>query len=290
MMGRMRSIVLGAALAATSLVACRRPEPPEPSHTETSATAPAAPPASGKPSSASKLVGVDGIAAWDALSADERAKVAATPIVYLHQSVGQDLEDGAEAAGMKFEYYGKDARDVAPGPNGGLFNDVGPIDNGKPLEKLALVEAIAKRHAGKLRIMAFSFGYADVRDADLARVEAEYERVAESVKRSGAVMVHVTPPLVYDVGENRPKMAMRAWMLAKFAKEPIFDLQDVESRDGGARCEQGGVWRICPSVRSTTACPSKSQGVDNDGQGHICERKAKSLAKALLYTFAVARR
>lgn len=284
----MRRALVGLSIA-LGIVGCRRPDPPEPSRPAASASAAGAT----TPAAAPKVggaVGVDGIAGWDALPASEKARVASTPILYLHQSVGQDLEDGAEAVGVKFQYYGKDATGVAPGPNGGLFADVGPIDNGKPFEKLALIERLAARHAGKLRVMAFSFGYADVRDSDLARVQAEYERVAGAVKRSGAVMVHVTPPLVFDVAENRPKMAMRTWMLARFAGEPIFDLQDVESRDGAARCEVGGVWRICPSVRSTAACPSKSQGVDGDGQGHLCERKAAVLAKALLYTFALATR
>lgn len=300
---RRRVAVLALAAAASSAAAlsgCRRPEPPEP--TPPSATVVAPRPAEGKPSAApapapspssvaaaGKVIGEAGIAAWDALGAAEKAKLRSTPLVYLHQSVGQDLEDGAEALGMKLEYYGKDAAHPAS-PSGGLFNDVGPIDNGKPLEKLALVEAIAKRHQGKLKVLAFSFGYADVRDADLARVEAEYARVAAAVKKTGAVMVHVTPPLVYDVAENPPKMKMRAWMLSTFAGDPIFDLQDLESREGGARCEQGGVWRICPSVRSTAGCPSKGQGVDNDGQGHLCEKKAAVLAKAMLYAFALAAR
>lgn len=231
-------------------------------------------------------IGLAGIVAWDALSAADKAKVKASPAIYLHQSVGQDLEDGAAANGFKFEYYGPGASAVAAGPNGGLFNDVGPIDNGKPMEKLALVEKIAKRHQGKLKVMAFSFGYADVRDEDLAKVEAEYVRVAAEVKKTGARMVHVTPPLVFDVAENAPKMKMRTWMLSTFASEPIFDLQDIESLDGGKRCEVAGVWQICQANRSTAACPSKEQGIDGAGQGHLCSKKAAVFAKALLYALA----
>lgn len=229
------------------------------------------------------VIGPSGIAAWDALSADARERVKMAPSIYLHQSVGQDLEDGAAAVGFAFQYYGPNATSVEPGLNGGLFNDVGPIDNGKPMEKLALVEKIAKGHAGKLKVLAFSFGYADVRDADLADVQREYQRVASAVAKTGARMLHVTPPLVFDVAENGAKMKMRSWMLATFAGEPIFDLQDIESLDGGKRCEVGGVWRICQANRSTAACPSKTQGVDGDGQGHLCATKAADFAKALLY-------
>jgi len=232
------------------------------------------------------VIGASGIAAWDALSAADKAKLKASPSIYVHQSVGQDLEDGAESLGFKFEYYGPGASSVAAGPNGGLFNDVGPIDNGKPMEKLALIEKIAKRHQGKLKVLAFSFGYADVRDEDLAKVEAEYVRVASEVRKTGARLLHVTPPLVFDVAENGPKMKMRTWMLSTFASETIFDLQDIESQDGGKRCEVSGVWRICQANRSTTACPSKGQGVDGDGQGHLCSKKAAVFAKALLYALA----
>lgn len=260
-----------------------------PESASTGAMAASATSAAAPSGGAAGLVGPRGIAAWDALPEKEKAKLKGTTAIYLHQSVGQDLEDGAEAIGWKFEYYGPNATSVAPGPNGGLFNDVGPIDNGKPFEKLTLVSSIAKRHQGKLGVLAFSFGYADVRDEDLAKVEAEYVKVAKAIRATGAKLVHVTPPLVYDVAENRPKMAMRTWMLSTFANETIFDLQDIESLDAGKRCEVSGVWRICPSNRSTAACPSKGQGVDGDGQGHLCAAKAATFAKALLYSLASAR-
>lgn len=253
--------------------------------------APGAPAASGAAAgTAGGVIGLPGIAAWDALPAAEKARLKTSPAVYLHQSVGQDLEDGAEALGFKFNYYGPGASAVEAGLNGGLFNDVGPIDNGKPIEKLALVLKIAKLHRGTLKVIGFSFGYADVRDEDLARVETEYLRIAKEVRATGARLFHVTPPLVFDVAENPPKMKMRTWMLATFAGEPIFDLQDIESQDGGKRCEVGGVWRICPANRSTSACPSKSQGIDNDGQGHLCSKKAAVFARALLVAVARAGR
>lgn len=279
------------AVVLVSLVGCDRLAAKRDDATPVPVTSAATPPGAPAPGTAAapaggNVVGVAGIAAWDALPAAEKAKVKASSSVYLHQSVGQDLEDGAEEIGWKFSYYGKDADKVEAGPNGGLFNDVGPIDNGKPIEKLDLVGKVAKRHAGKLKAVAFSFGYADVRDSDLAQVEAHYVKVATAVRATGARMVHVTPPLVFDVAENGPKMKMRTWMLATFPGDVIYDLQDIESMDGGKRCEVGGVWRICQANRSSAACPSKGQGVDNDGQGHLCSKKAAQFAKALLYALA----
>lgn len=282
------------AVALVALLACdpRGKAQNEAPSANSAVAAPGAPaPAPVPVSAAAAPAGVSGpaaIAQWDALGAAEKQKLKSTTAIYLHQSVGQDLEDGAEELGFKFGYYGPNADGVDPGVNGGLFNDVGPVDNGKPFEKLALVTRIAKKHAGKLKVLAFSFGYADVRDEDLAKVEAAYVDAAKQVKAAGVRLLHVTPPLVYDVAENGAKMKMRTWMLSTFANEPIFDLQDIESLDQGKRCEAGGVWRICQSNRSSAACPSKGQGVDSDGQGHLCSKKAAVFSKALLHALVKA--
>lgn len=291
-------LLVGAALA--SQVGCNQTKDPAPA----AATGPARPPAvtiapvttarpaattatpaAGAPArpSAAKVVGDGGVAAWDALPPAEKEKLRGFGTLFLHQSVGQDLEDGAEAAGFKFSYYGPDHR-LSPGLNGGIFVDVKPgLGNGNPAEKLAVFRDASLRNKAALRVVAMKFGYADVRASDLAATQAQYQRTAGELRGAGLRVLHVTPPLVFDVAENAPKMAMRAWMLATFAGDVIFDLQDIESLSGGARCESGGVWRICPQVRSTASCPSKGQGVDGDGAGHLCERAAQRISRAFLY-------
>lgn len=234
------------------------------------------------------LVGQGGAAAWAKLSPAEVAHVKAVPFLYLHQSVGQDLEDGCEANGVKFEYFGPETTALAAGPNGGIFTDVGNVPNGEPFKKLDVVRKALKATKDAARIVSFSFGYADLRDADLPKVQVEYQKLVAEVKAKGARFLHVTPPLVYATEENPPKQKMRAFMLATFKDDVIFDLQDLESFDAGKRCEAGGVWRICPTIRSTAACSSKSQGIDGDGAGHLCERRAKEISKALLYAMHLA--
>ncbi len=232
----------------------------------------------------SNVVGNAGTSAWDSLSDKDAVKAFGT--LYLHQSVGQDLEDGAEALGYKFEYYGPDqqrGQATAQGLNGGIFTDVAGVANGAPMEKMAAVRKALAAHKSRLKVLFFSFGYADVQEQDLAAVEAAYAKLVADVKAAGLRMVHVTPPLVYSVAENPPKMKMRTWMLETFKGDTIFDLQDIESTQDGKRCEVGGVWRICPGNRSTAACPSKGQGIDEEGAGHICATRAKVFAKALLY-------
>lgn len=229
------------------------------------------------------MVGEAGVAAWDALPPAEKEKVRSFGTLFLHQSVGQDLEDGAEAAGFKFTYYGPDHA-ASSGLHGGIFVDVKPgLANGNPAEKLAVFRDAAVRNKASFRVASMKLGYADVREADRVQVQAQYAQTVAEVRKAGLRVLHVTPPLVFDPAENPPKIAMRTWMIATFPSDVIFDLQDLESQSGGTRCEVGGTWRICPQNRSTASCPSKSQGVDGDGAGHLCEKAAGRIAKAFLY-------
>ena len=118
---------------------------------------------------------------------------------------------------------------------------------------------------------------------------AQADGLAE-IRQRGTAVVHVTPPLVFDVAENPAKQTMRAWMLSQFAGDVILDFADLESTDPatGARCEEGGVWRICPGIRSREGCASEGQGIDGPGQGHLCAAEAKRLARALLFAIHLA--
>lgn len=298
----MRSLRL-VLLAALTSTACSAPAankaapPPTTAPTATPTTAPSTPAAARpEPSPAaarsvtpagsadSRVVGPSAIAAWDALSPGERERVKSIPTLFLHQSVGQDLEDGAKALGFPFEYYGPGQATIAAGLNGGIFVDVGAISNGDPKAKLA----VWREHVGKhpsLKVAVMKFGYADVLPDTLELAKREYLAAVAEIRKRGATVVHVTPPLVFDVAENPAKQTMRTWMLTQFAGDVVLDFADLESTDPatGARCEEGGVWRICPSIRSREGCASEGQGIDGPGQGHLCAAEAKRLAKALLF-------
>ena len=231
------------------------------------------------------VVGLDGVAAWDALPADQKARVNTTMrSFFLHQSVGGDLEDGAQAIGYKFEYADGHATSLANGLNGGLFS----ASNGDYAGKIAEFRNMALANRSGLGVAIMKFGYADIVADKLAGAQTDYLAAVNALRAQGIRVLHVTPPLVYNVPtENAPKMHMRTWMMSTFAQDTIFDLQDAESIDPatGARCERGGSWEICDAVRSTAACPSLNQGVDApSGQGHVCfNPHAQRLAKAFLY-------
>lgn len=235
------------------------------------------------------VVGLNGISAWDHLTATEKATVRGHRSFFLHQSVGQDLEDGAEANGFSFEWVASGQSSLAQGLNGGLFS----TSNGNPAGKIAEFRGLALRTASQLRVAIMKFGYADIVAGKAAGAQSGYLAAVNDIKAAGVRVLHVTPPFVYNVpSENATKMQTRAWMIQTFPDDVIFDLEDVESTEpsGGARCERGGSWEICNTIRSTSGCPSNSQGVDSaSGQGHICYNPhARNIAKAFLYAIYLA--
>ena len=244
----------------------------------------AAPPRDSGPPPTPGVVGVAGPAQWDALTAAQKGEVRGFRSAFLHQSVGGDLEDGAEGIGFRFNYITSSSTSLAAGLNGGLFS----TGNGNPSGKATEFRNMAVANKNTLRVAIMKFGYADVVAGNQATARSSYLAAVTAIKAQGVRVLHVTPPFVYNVpSENAPKMEMRTWMLSTFASDVIFDLQDIESTEpgSGARCQRGGSWEICNSVRSTSGCPSKNQGVDSaSGQGHICYNPhAQRIAKAFLF-------
>lgn len=237
--------------------------------------------------STTKLVGSAGIAAWDALAQSERNRVTSWNSLFIHQSVGQDMEDGTASNGYKAEYFAPGMLITTTNLYGGLFDG---ISNGDPMAKFSYFRTNALANKANLRLAVFKFGYADIESATLNAVQTGYKAMVDELKSNGIRVMHVTPPLIFDTNYNTPKMQMRSWMQTTFPDDVIFDLQDIESRTDavGARCEQNGVWQICSDIRSTPACPSKGQGIDTVGQGHLCFSAATKISKAFLYALYLA--
>jgi hypothetical protein len=233
------------------------------------------------------VVGLSGIEAWDKLSATEKSRVTGWNSLFVHASVGGDLEDGCQNNGYKFEFY--DGTKLYDGLNGADWNSINNgnnISNGEPDKKMAAFKREVLEQKVKLQIAMFKFGYADITDANVETVKTAYKQLIDELRAGGIKrFVHITPPLVYIVTKddgNAAKMKVGQWMKDTFkAQDVVFDLQEIES-DNGA-CKLGTVWTICDKYRSTAACPSKGQGVDApEGQGHLCEREANRISKAFL--------
>lgn len=234
------------------------------------------------------VVGTSGVMAWDALALAEKNRIKAWNTLFLHQSVGQDLEEGCKTNGFPFEYFGPD--DIADkGLMGGIFVDVGGIPNGDPYEKIRVFKEAVQRSKGKMNIAIFKFGYADIDDNNYLSVQDAYLKMVNDLKKEIPDLrwVHMTPPLVYSVESydgNPARMKVGEWMRKNLAsKDVVFDLQALESNDGA--CQQGGVWRICPENRNSASDPSDVNGIDtSDGQGHIGKKAGRRISKALLFS------
>lgn len=234
------------------------------------------------------VVGISGISAWDNLSATEKGRVKGWNSLFVHASVGGDLEDGSQNNGFKFEFY--DGDKLNDGPNGADWNSINNgnnISNGEPDKKMAAFKREAIEQKAKLQIAIFKFGYADITDSNVETVKTAYKQMIDELRAAGIKrFVHITPPLIYIVTKddgNAAKMKVGQWMKDTFkAQDVVFDLQEIES-DNGA-CKLGTAWTICDKYRSTASCPSKGQGIDApEGQGHLCETAATRISKAFLY-------
>lgn len=231
-------------------------------------------------------VGTAGVNAWDNLPASEKNRIKAWNILFLHQSVGQELEEGCKTNGFPWLYYGNGDK-INNGFMGGIFVDVGNIPNGNPFEKIRVFKEQMLASKETVNIGVFKFGYADIDDSNYADVQSAYKIMVDDLKskKPGLRMVHVTPPLVYSVEPydgNASRMKVGQWMQNTFAgSDVIFDLQALESNDG--QCQVAGVWRICTENRNTAADPSEVNGIDtSDGQGHIGKKAGQRISKALL--------
>ena len=146
------------------------------------------------------IVGTAGIAEWDKLPTSEKNKVKGWNSLFVHASVGGDLEDGAENNGFKFDFY--DGNKLNDGLNGADWNSINNgnnISNGEPEKKIAAFKREVLEQKSKLQIAIFKFGYADINEANLESVKASYKQMIDDIIAAGIRSVHITPPLIYIV-------------------------------------------------------------------------------------------
>jgi hypothetical protein len=260
-------------------IACNKSSSENPDENNNNPTSEIGP---GKPG----IVGTAGVAAWDVLPDSEKNRIKGWNTLFLHQSVGQDLEEGCKANGFPWEYYGNGDK-VDKGLMGGIFVDVGNIPNGNPYEKIRVFKEKILESKEVVKIGVFKFGYADIDDDNYIQVENAYKNMVVELKSaiSGFRIIHVTPPLVFSTEPydgNSARMKVGQWMKTTFgATDVIFDLQALESNDG--TCQVQGVWRICEENRNSASDPSDVNGIDTSpGQGHIGKKAGQRITKALL--------
>jgi hypothetical protein len=135
------------------------------------------------------VVGIAGIDAWDKLAASEKSRIKDWNAIFMHQSVGGDLEDGANNNGIKFEYF--DLNEKPKGLSGNVFS----VSNGDPIGKIAEFKKNALTHKNIIKIAIFKFGYADITDSNIEQVKTAYKQLIDDlrVQIPDLRFVHITP-------------------------------------------------------------------------------------------------
>jgi hypothetical protein len=225
------------------------------------------------------VIGVDGVAAFDALGAADKNALRATKVVFFHASVGANILGGAAALGFPF---GKvdGARDLS-----GVSlaeHDYGE-HNGKPLAKLdAFASFFAGGAARDAKLVGAKLCWTDFdHDTDLGKLESAYARTIATVRAaaSGARVFHVAPPLMTAKSsrDNPMRLEYTAWLKSTFgAGAVVLDLPAIQSLGAnGQPCTDGKTRAMCDAWASD--------------DGHLNDAGAARVAKAFLYALHVAR-
>jgi hypothetical protein len=241
--------------------------------------------------------GRDTPAAFDALSASERAALANLKVLFHHHSVGENIMGqwndttaangsppprGASSLGFPFRHAATPA-DYGPGTVR-LGENTGGA-NGDAASKLASFADLldARGFGAAVQVAVFKFCYLDVGGgstltslAQVQALEATYRATmaALAAKYPALRIVHVTPPLksYWNSDSNDLRLELGRFLEAEYgASGHVFDLQDLESHDAtGALCAHSGTPVICePYV---------------GGTGHLTDLGSDLAARGLLYT------
>ena len=218
------------------------------------------------------VVGVEAIAAFDQLTAADRARLASLRVFWGHQSVGRELMGGAGRLGYAFQTVSS-AADYPRVTRGEAL----VADNRDPARKVRSFRTLVLDQGigGAVQVAAFKFCWIDFNtDTDLDAIERQYaDAVTEARRRfPGLRILHVTPPLTSDEPrENRIRMAFGQRLRQRYAQtDVVFDLAEVQStRDDGGRCVRDNSAVLCDAYRSD--------------EGHFNDGGADRAAKAFLY-------
>jgi hypothetical protein len=193
------------------------------------------------------VVGIEAERAFTALSASDKDALKQRKVFFGHQSVGQNLVDGARMIGFPFARVTSGA-ELAATPWGEAKID----KNRAPLEKISSFHTfLTDKGMGAVDVAGFKFCWIDFNansnvDDLLAKYDAEVKLAKE--KFPALRILHITPPLT----TNEPKLNAIRWqfgraLVARYKNDGlVLDLAEVVSTtaDGGV-CERGGSPRMC---------------------------------------------
>jgi len=200
------------------------------------------------------VVGVEGIAAFDGLSSGEKDQIGATKTFFLHQSVGENIVDGAASLGFDFEWV-----DSGSDYDGTILGErVTDAQNKDPLGKLGDYDRfmIANEIGAQAQLAGLKFCYSDLsEETDMNAVRAKYAETISKIESAypSIRLYMITPPIHQDQEdwlleeENKIRLDFGQWLVDTYsANHIIYDLAAVEStREDGTTCTYGSVKVLC---------------------------------------------
>jgi len=243
------------------------------------------------------VVGLDGIAAFDAMSSADQDALKDTKVFFQHMSVGENLimgynnwdppwNGGTNSLGFVF-----DSVDSASDYGSATLGENAFGYNGDPFEKLdGFQEHVLNMGiGGAVKVAGFKYCYNDLTvditatgDDVISAYQSTYQEIESGT--SGVSFFHVTTPLQpadewQTVENNTLRVKFADFLRSTYAggRHVVFDLQEIEStKANGETCSQSGVPVLCDEWAA-----------DNDG--HLNDAGATRAAKAFLYALHVAR-
>ena len=199
------------------------------------------------------VVGLEGVRAYGALSPADLDALRAKKVFFGHQSVGQNLVDGARAIGFPFTRV----------EDGAAFATVawgdGKIDkNGDPVRKFASWKALVgdKGIGARVDVAAMKLCWIDFDSgSDVPGLLAKYDAVVVALRAQTPKLqiLHITPPLTTsDPAQNAIRWKFGRALIEKYRSDGlVFDLAEViATTDEGGLCEKRGAPRLCDSWSS----------------------------------------
>ena len=247
-------------------------------------------------SSEAEIPGQSPMASLNQITSEQWQALAQRTVYFGHQSVGADIMDGVREIAAEYPQITLRVVSGKPAAAAGVLNEFAIGKNNDLDSKNAAFLSATQGSLGAKPVLMFKYCFVDVDiGTDVKTVFDHYQQTIAALKAQhpDAVLVHVTMPLVSDSRVRnyinsvlgRPTRVMRnalrarynAMLRSAYVKEPIFDLEAVESTRADGKREY--------AILDGQTVFSLAQEWTTDG-GHLNAMGRRRAAEQLLVTLA----
>ena len=227
------------------------------------------------PAPAGNIVSAEGVAAFDGLGKDAIERLKKANVLFGHHTVGQNIIQGASAAGFTFHKVNFQA-DYA----GGGFGSISLVDSDDSRRKVKTFGSIVldQKMAATADVVALELGTSGFSESSkVTALKEAYSAHVDALRTTfpKVRLMHITPPLTTGISkENRARQEVSDWIKQTYGdRDVVFDLGGVEStRVDGRPCQGEKVRALCGEYGAT--------------DGRLGVEPAKRVAKAFLYALS----